>query len=514
MAQISITPEQSYDVGAPSAAVAAGQNLAVRNRLAGRRGKPYSYAGWIDLPASKRKGFRNYKGYLNWWNQTVKPRLARGTAAGGPKGATTRINQVTGQVERTAGVDNSAVKQAELIAAGLLDPQLAAINRAIEASQRQEMARAEAFKGVSAALAQYTGNVPGAIQAAYQGAADRTAAYAGGMTGALREQTAAAAQQAGQTIAQIGAQGLPAVSSEGGALANVGYYLGGQLPAANLAAEAASRLAEVSTMRAAGGAALAEQALQSMRATREETEELRMRGLDLERTRPAEVQKALASLRSESREERQIALQERAFQVQVGELQLARAKSAWDRAEALTNLTGYVHTVRNGRPVRTRQVATGSKSFVEAQQQQQQNVRTAATIAAANRRAAATNARIAAENRIDNALAAAKFGLSKKQYDLAVQREGRLAQGGKKGGFTPLQMQKFRGATNRAINAAVAFNRNEENKNKAKKMPVDILRAALSEGVPFSVALQVMQNAARQRFQGSPNWQATLGWGK
>jgi hypothetical protein len=417
---------------------------------------------------------------------------------------TTRVNPRTGKPEVVAGVDNDLQKEAELIAAGLLDPQTAAIQRAIAAKERQELARGEAFRGVSEALGRYTQGIPAGIERAYQGAADRTAGYAGGMTGALAEAASSAAQEAGQTLASIGPTGGGAVPSEGGAIANVTNYLGGFLPASNLAAEAASRLAEASTMRAAGGARLAEEALASMRATREETEELRMRGLDLENTRPAQVQKALAELRGESREERELALQERAFQVQVGELQLARAKTAFDQAEAMTNLTGYIHVVKKGKVVRTKEIASGSEAFTKAQ-----------TAAGAAERAAATNARITAQNAISNTFRQAGLDISAANLKIAVDRETRLKKGKGKGGFTDKQKQDWTGKARLWLSFAI----------EKGKEPKTVISRAMEEGVPYSIAFRVIKNAvanARKQknhpLNKSPFWAewqwAADHWGK
>jgi hypothetical protein len=436
-----------------------------------------------------------------WRAKNIRSLMARRQ----PPPKATRVNPRTGKAEAVAAVDNDMQKQAELIAAGLLDPQVAAINRAIAAKERQELARGEAFKGVSEALARYTAGIPAGIQAAYQGAADRTAGYAGGMTGALSDAAANAAREAGQTIANIGPTGGPGVTSEGGAIANVTNYLGGFLPASNLAQEAASRLAEASTMRAAGGARLAEEALASMRATREETEELRMRGLDLENTRPAEIQKALAQLRSEDREERQLKLQERAFAVQLGELQLARAKTANDRAEALTNLTGYVHIVKNGKVVRTKEIASGSRAFTEAQEQENQNARTAAQIAAANKRKAAELAAKRAQDKIENTFRQAGLDISEENLKIAADREARLAKGNpKKGGFTAKMKAEFVGTANTFIQKAIEKN----------KTPSEYIRQVIGPGkVPFSIAIRTLKNlVARARKQKnhplrkSPYW--------
>jgi hypothetical protein len=452
-------------------------------------GQPY--AGNISIMPRGRIGLG--------WNRpaiTVRPRgqvgLKKRQQQWPGRTLTTRINQRTGRAEAVAGVDNDTQRQAELIAAGLLDPQMAAINRAVAASQQQELARAEAFKGVSAALAQYTQGIPEAIRSAYAGAADRTAAYAGGMTGALSEQAAAAAKEAGQTIATMGAPGAGEVKSEAPALANVGYYLGGQLPASNLAAEAASRLAEASIMRGAGGGKLAEEALQSMNATRKETDELRARGLDLEMTRPAEVQKALAQLRSESREERQMRLQERAERVQEGQLQLATAKTAYDRAEALTNLTGYVHEVRHGKVVRTKRPAPGSEAW-----QAQAGLESEATKAA--REAAEEEAKA----RRPNAELSRLRGYLVDSYGQPILKNGKrqpVAKGGRGGGA---------GGENLTPNQkSLVMNRG----NTAAKGAIDQMKKKIWENIPASWSDQKANIEYRRRLKMNRGSIVTAVW--
>jgi hypothetical protein len=421
----------------------------------------------------------------------LRDRLRRAAQLKPPQ--TTRINPRTGNVEAVAGVDNDMQRTAELVAAGLLDPKIAANQRAIAAMERQEIARGMAFEGVAAALAKYTAGIPEGIRSAYQGAADRTAGYGGMMSGELGEAASGAAQQAGETIANIGVSGGPGVTSEGGALANTTNYLGGFLPASDLAAEAANRMAEASTLRMAGGARLAEEALASMRATRAEVEELRMQGLDLEHTRPAEIQKALTDLRQMSLAERQDAREERALQVQIGQLQLSTAKTAFEQAEAMTNLTGYVHVVKKGKVVRTKEIAGGSSAYVNAQEQINQNARTAATQAGQNARAAATRRQTAAQNRIANAKATAQLKLDERRTKIAEDAEARLKGQTVDGKpqFTAKQKQEYRGTVNAMIRATVA------GKNPAGNRPRDVVSAAMSQGVPYSLIVSVMRSWAR-----------------
>ena len=343
-----------------------------------------------------------------------------------------------------------------------------------------------------AALSSASAGDPAAIQGAFQGAADRTVGYAQGMTGALGEQAGSAAQEAAASIAAAGAPGSAGVTSQAGAIANTLNYTGGYIPGSSLAFEAANRMAEATAFGKAQQGRLAEQAMQQLRDSTKDIEELRYKAIETQGTIEGEKWKR-------ELDEREMNLKERAFQVQVGQLQLANAKSLFDQAEAYTNLTGNIHVVRNGKVVRTNQVASGSKAFTAAQAAETSRANSARSAATSRANAAATNARIAAQNRITNAMNKGKFGLSQKQYELAVKKEERIAKGGAKtGGFTNLQKQEFRGTVNQIIRAA----------EKNDKLPREVVAAALSEGVPYSTIVTVMRNYARANKK--TDWLAAL----
>jgi hypothetical protein len=384
---------------------------------------------------------------------------------------------------------------AQTVAAGMIDPQTAAINRAIEAKQRDIEAQGVAQKGVIDALASMGAGGPEAIRSAYQGAADRTMNYATGFTGAEGERVTSAAQQAAQSLAGMGIPG--GVKDEGAAYGRTTNYLEGYLPSRSLAEEAASRLAEASTVRYAGGAALAQQALQQQNATRQEIDELRMRGLDIENTRPAEVQKALAALRGEGREERQVRIQERALQVQVGQLQLAQAKTKWDQAVAMTNLTGQIHQVRNGRIVNTGKIAAGSEAYVQAAEQ-----------AGSTQRAKLTNARIQEQNRISNWFRQQDLNIKKAKLKQAAAKEAKL----KKGFFSQATIKQWKGQAGQAAsNGFLGYQTKDADGNpKTVFTPAHtVLRQLISRGIPFSIAMDailVYANKPNSRWAYARNW--------
>lgn len=458
-----------------------------------------------------------------------------------PPGSTVRVNPTTGKPEVVAGAGGPAtgnLTPAQQIAAGILDPQIAAYNRAAEQAERVAAARAEASKGIIGAVYSGTAGLPEAVRAAYQTAADDTSGYAGALSGELRSTAGSAAAEAAQMIASLHAPGE--VGSQADALASTGQYLGGFLPARDLAAEAASRLTETGELRAAAGASLGQQALAQQTEERAAADELRAKGLDLELSRPGEIQKAMEQLRAQGIDERQIAVQERALQVQIGQLQLSQAKTLWDQAEAQTNMTGVLHVVRNGRIVNTGRKASGSDaaqmlasaraSATSAKNTRLDDMRDRASdltdqtgklhvvrngkIVNTGRRApgskAATSsasARATASNRkVSQGLSQANLQLSRERLKLAQQREARLSKGSSSGGFTPKQKQDFRSTARLAV--AYVLDKDLH--------PVEALRLALNKGVPFSIAIGVLQNAARTNadLKGDPYWQAVLGWTK
>jgi hypothetical protein len=255
---------------------------------------------------------------------------------------------------------------AQKIAAGIINPQVAENVRAQQEKQKQIEAQGLAAQGVTSAIGALAAPIPTQIQNAYQQAAEQTAGFAGGLTGAVGEAARASAGQAAETIGRL-APGVPsAVTSASPAAMNVANYTGGTLPATDLAAEAANRMAQATQLGFAGQAAIGQQALQQMGATRQEIAELQAQGLDIRNTRPAEVQKALADLRNEQRTNIALGMdvwtatnkerrEQAAFNLQVKDYMRKTGQDAWAVAKQLSDASGWVYKVVNGVPVKTNQ---------------------------------------------------------------------------------------------------------------------------------------------------------------
>lgn len=320
---------------------------------------------------------------------------------------------------------------AAAIAASMIDPQTAAINRAVQLKQGALAQEGPSYGAVIDALGRLTAPIPAAIQGAYAGAGDRVAGYASGLTGALGDAAKSAAATAAAHIASLGAPGT--VTSTAPDAMNVANYEFGALPSSSLASEAASRLSEAEGQRAASGYALGQQALAQMNATRQEIADLQAKGLDIENTRPAEVQKALASLRDQNNANAQLAIQEQNFKLQaraegVQESQLNRAWLQTLNSEAYnrTNATGTLWVVQGNKIINTGQSAPGSAAGRAA---------STAVQRAADRRAGLTKAQLAADvsreriseqqahNRVIEGIDNSRIGISQQQADTAVKRE-------------------------------------------------------------------------------------------
>lgn len=254
------------------------------------------------------------------------------------------------------------------------------IQDAIASAEKDRRAALAQHEGVMRAFADMTSGDAATLGASYAGAARGVQGIAQGFTGSLREMQEGTAAQAQANVNAIGAPGGP-VESHAPANANVSYFLGGKLPSETLFAEAPLATGAALGRRAAGGMALADQASALDFKAQGGIAELRSKIAELEAKRPGSVMEIWLGIRTANN-------QERATNVQIGTLQLQQAKTKWDRAEAMTNLTGYVYVVKNGNVVRTNQVATGSDAYTAAQQ--------AETTRLGQDKAAATAARNAA----------------------------------------------------------------------------------------------------------------------
>lgn len=470
--------------------------------------------------------------------------------------------------------------EAAAMAAGIIDPQSAAIARTIAAKEKAIQGQGMATQGVLQALAALSQNIPGAIQSAYERAGNDQAGYASGLTGTVGD---AARAGIAADNAQIAAQGAPGSVSDSDSQAAmmVANYLGGTLPASSLAAEGASRFAEAATSIYAGEGALTQQALTDMNASRAEVEELRQQGLDLENTRPAEVQKALLQLREDDRAERQLqadieekraaaAREEAALKLQAGTLTKQWDAQLEDTAWNRTNATGTLWTVKNGKLVNTGKPAPGSaagRAIISANTQRARTATQART--AAQKRAAdqaknltdqtgtihvvrngkvvdtgtpapgskaASLAEKRAHDRVTAANSEAKLGISKANLAIAQAREARLAKGPKgpknPNGYTPKQLQDWRGDARKAyenqlwgithdakgqeVKVGKGTNPNSVGTDKDGNpipRPRDVVRDALVRGVPYTVVRAMIRNMAKTKYPGNAEWSyAAANW--
>lgn len=396
-------------------------------------------------------------------------------------------------------------EQARLIAAGIIDPQTAAINRAIALKESDRAATAEASKGIIAALGNLTAGAPGSVRDAYSRAGTETMGFANDLTGAVGDSAQAAAAEAARQISSLGAPGE--IHSDSPAAMNTLRYTGGYLPASNLAAEAASRLTEATTLRNAGATSLGQQALQQLNATNTEIADLRAKGLDIENTRPSEVAKALQGLRAQDLEERgmkineqQAATQTRAEKVQEGALDRSWYQSLADEAWNRTNATGTLWTVRNGKIVNTGKPAPGSAAGRAATQAGV----TLAGQAAADRRAAASLAERNAHNRVTEGAAAARLDLSKQQLKIAQDREARLGRAKTdKKGFSASDKRQFGKDAGAIADAAI----HPKYADDPIPTATETLKKMIARGIPYSIAWNAVHQYASM--PGSP-WEGDL----
>lgn len=250
--------------------------------------------------------------------------------------------------------------QAKLLAAALLQPQIDAANRATEQAQRDALARQKAYEGVMGTFGNFASGLPEQVQAAYRTAGQDVSGYASGIAGAAGENSRAAAAEAAAHIAAVGAPGGVTVNPD---YENTIAITGGQIPAGALAANAASAFTEMTGLRTASGLGLAANAHQQLLKDSAAEAELRQKAVDLEGTRAGEIAKQLLALHDDARQQQSVDIQQRALEIQSGQLKLANAKNAFEQAAALTDIYGTIWVVKNGKAVNTGKPATGSAAY-------------------------------------------------------------------------------------------------------------------------------------------------------
>lgn len=161
-----------------------------------------------------------------------KPKPAKsagGSSGGGAASVTDLLNTDTSLPLQ------ELLKRAATLARGDVDAQV----RAIQAVQAQERARAAAqakeILAASQASAGMLGGVGDQTAASFTNAAKDIAGFAQGFSGDLRDTASAEAQRVLDQLKAVGASNLaPEVAGQAGALQNVLYGLGGNLPASAL----------------------------------------------------------------------------------------------------------------------------------------------------------------------------------------------------------------------------------------------------------------------------------------
>ena len=351
--------------------------------------------GWHIVPNAQRgfaPGTTDYGGGMVAGGTPAAHAAAAAAAAAGAAGAGARSG--AGPAPATAPARPLTMAERAAQIAGLsIDPQIASLQRADASTAlawQDAMNTARGFDYIPQ------------IQSAYQQAADSIAGYSQGLTGNLRDTQVAAAQDAANRVRQLG---LPAdastVPTQAGDIANTNYYLGGVLPAADLATQAAQSVTGTATRQKAEEAALADQASAAHFKTLQDI-------ADAEAKRPGLIADTLQNLQTQDLNERkfqadlaqtkaqtaatlatskinqQNALatqklnlsrfawqkamdmknagrQDEAMRLQAGALMLSQAKTGQQLALAMTNMTGQLYTVdKKGNVVPTGTAAPGS----------------------------------------------------------------------------------------------------------------------------------------------------------
>ncbi len=318
-------------------------------------------------------------------------------------------------------------EEAARIAKLAIDPAVADVNTAIAAAEAQRVARLKASEGATRAVAEMSAGDAEQARAAYAQSADFLNRFGTGLTGNLRSLQEGKAAAASDLIGRLGLPG--GVASSGEANANVSHQLGVVIPGEGLANEAPRALMNLQAHRNALGARLADNAsLEDFKAG-QTVEGIRAKLAEIEAKRPGIIMEALQQIQ-------QRANAERATNVQIGYLQLQQAKTVYDQAKAMTNLSGTLHIVvgkgKNARVVDTGKVALGSDA-IESQTRAATSRANAAAQAATSRAATAQRAATAdkleaGRNARAKAANAAKVAAAKIKTQQAQQKPATVSQ--------------------------------------------------------------------------------------
>src|SRR5215831_5181533 len=397
--------------------------------------------------------------------------------------------------------------RARTIALGIVNPQTQAIQTQINAERDRAQRESDQAFAVGQAIAKMTGD-------AYKSASDAQMSFAGALGG---------------TVGDLARQGAAAAGAhiQGGDKPTSAYDPSVNPDAASgLATEVSYKPGQsLSDLGAAQVGALGDQALmsrnQALHAYDPEIATLVSQKLATQGTLGAETEKAWLSLRDDAR-------QQAALGIQRQTAQRAWAQELDNRALNLTNMTGSLWKVVNGRVVNTGRAAGGSTAA--ANYIRQQGYQASADAAAARLR------ETMAHNRVMEGLANSRIGISQMQANTASAREAAYEKwlasksARKSGGIPGMSNADVRAYSKLAGDAAYTFFYGMKNSawDSSKgggpgKPPVvgnpyyktaptsaaDAMTYMINHGVPYSIAFRAIYNYATAK---NSHWSDALRW--
>lgn len=250
---------------------------------------------FAKTPVGRKPGasYKNYLSYVNRRRQAKQPALPMGVS---------QINRLLTQY-LGAGFQSPAVQRRQAIQSvnDAIAQSLGDLRSTTKAEQEQANRQAAAYEGFSKALMGMRAGDAGLIHDLYSGAASDQARFAQGVTGAVGAAASsdAAAQQADVAAATGGMPGYH--GTDVGALGMVGNYIGGYLPSASLAENAAYEGVNQLNQGFAGSLRLGLESGAIRQKTLDLQKELAQERAKLARQRPSLVRQALSDVQSGQR---------------------------------------------------------------------------------------------------------------------------------------------------------------------------------------------------------------------
>ena len=399
-------------------------------------------------------------------------------------------------------------KQAKLIAQGIVNPQVAAYTTQIQQQREQAQRESDSAYAVGTAIAKMTGD-------AYQRAANAQESFAAPLQGAIGDLARKATADANAQITTAFAPGAQATTPWNADTTGGLAYEAAFAPGAGIGAQGAAQVGALGSV-AEMSRDRAKHAYDSQIAT------LAAQKLAAQGTLGPETEKAWLQLRDDARQQAALAVQKQT------------AARAWaqeldNRALNLTNMTGSLWKVVNGRVVNTGRAAGGSTAA--SNYIRQQGYQASADAAAARLR------ETMAHNRVMEGIAHSRIGISQQQANTAAAREAayekwlasktaRRTQGGIPG----MSNSDVRQYSKLAGDAAYTFFYGKKNSawdpskgggpgkppvvgnpyyKTAPTSAADAMTYMINHGVPYSIAFRAIYNYATAR---NSHWADALHW--